>query len=245
MRYFTKEWYNDTLLAEVCFQMRSTSQADQFSEKHFKSLYEGQKKWFLKSEKVIAKQSKVKFDAVAAEAAFEASYNENLEFIKNNIPADILAKVADVRVLAMGSASYEVFHEITRFCGQVNRRCEAVKEDYDGEVEKLAEKLGWYKINCLNWILNAPISALERAENGNFVITTSPEYTDVSCKVTLSGAQSLLCTDELVGAAILHLEILPAGELLELNLLCMTAGGKSVEFSAQMTDIDVEDITNG
>ena len=245
MRYFTKEWYNDTLLAEVCFQMRSTSQADQFSEKHFKSLYEGQKKWFLKSEKVIAKQSKVKFDAAAAEAAFEASYNENLEFIKNNIPADILAKVADVRVLAMGSASYEVFHEITRFCGQVNRRCEAIKEDYDGEVEKLAEKLGWYKINCLNWILNAPISALERAENGNFVITTSPEYTDVSCKVTLSGAESVLCPDELVGAAILHLEILPAGEMLELNLLCMTKNGKSVEFSAQMTDIDVEDITNG
>jgi len=33
--------------------------------------------------------------------------------------------------------------------------------------------------------------------------------------------------------------------MLELNLLCMTAGGKSVEFSAQMTDIETEDITNG
>lgn len=245
MRYFTKEWYNDTLLAEVCFQMKSSSQADKFSEKHFNSLYEGQKKWFLKSEKVIAKQNKVKFDAEAAEAAFEENYNENLEFIKNNIPSDILAKVADLRVLAMGSASYDVFHEITRFCGQVDRRCEAVKAEYDAEVEKLAEKIGWYKINCLNWMLNAPICSAEGDGNGNFVIKTAPEYTDVSCKVTLSGAQSVLCPDELIGAAILHLEILPAGEMLELNLLCMTKGGKSVEFSAQMTDIETEDITNG
>lgn len=245
MKYFTKEWYNDTILAEVCFQMRSTSQADKFSEKHFKSLYEGQKKWFMRSEKLIAKQNKVKFDAEAAKAAFEANYNENLEFIKANIPADILAKVADVRVLAMGSASYEVFHEITRYCGQVNRRCEAVKEEYDGEVEKLAEKLGWYKINSLNWMLNAPIKAAEGDEDGNFIIKTSSEYTDIACKVTLSGAESVLSPDELVGAVVLHLEALPADELIEFNLLCTTAGGKSVEFSAKAADIEVEEIANG
>ena len=242
MRYFTKEWYNDTLLAEICFQMRSTSQAEKFSEKHFKSLYEGQKKWFMRSEKLIAKQNKVKFDSEAAEAAFEANHNENLEFIKQNIPSDILAKVADVRVLAMGSASYEVFHEITRYCGQVNRRCEAVKEEYDREVEGLAEKLGWYKINSLNWILNSPISAAEDSENGNFIITTSPAYTEIACKVTLSGARGALCPDELVGATILHLEILPDGEGLELNLLCMAKGGALVEFSAQASDVEVEEI---
>ena len=243
MRYFTKEWYNDTVLAEVCFQMRSTSHADKFSEKHFNSLYEGQKKWFMRSEKIIAKQNKVKFDAAAAEAAFAASYNENLEFIKKNIPSEILEKVADVRVLAMGSASYEVFHEITRYCGQVNRKCEAVKAEYDGEVEKLAERIGWYKINCLNWLLNAPVSAAEIGEEGNFVLTTSPDYTDIACKVTLSGAQEVLCPDELIGATVLHLELLPVGELLEFNLLCMTPSGKSVELSAKAVDIETEDVT--
>jgi hypothetical protein len=244
MRYFTKEWYNDTVLSEVCFQMRSTSHADKFSEKHFKSLYEGQKKWFMRSEKIIARQNKVKYDAEAAAAAFDASYNENLEFVKKNIPAEILEKVADVRVLAMGSASYDVFHEITRYCGQVNRKCEAVKAEYDREVEALAEKIGWYKINCLNWLLNAPISAAKSCDDGNFVLTTTPDYTDVACKVTLSGAQEILCPNELVGAAILHLELLPAGELLEFNLLCMTTEGKSVTFSAKAADIETENVTN-
>lgn len=242
MRYFTKEWYNDTVTSEICFQMRSTSQADKFSEKHFKSLYESQKKWFIKNEKVIARQNKVKFDAAAAEAAYEASYNENLEFVKANIPAEILEKVADVRVLAMGSASYDIFHEITRYCGQLNRRCEAVKVQYDEAVEKTAELIGWYKINSLDWILNSPISTVENAEDGKFIITTSPAYTEIGCKVTLFGAKVISLPEGLVGATVIHLELLPEGDGLELNLLCMTNGGELIDFSAQMSDVETEEI---
>ena len=242
MKYFTKQWYRDTILAEICFQMRSSSKAEQFSEKYFASLYEAQKKWFVKNEKRIAKHTKSQFDPAAAEAAFEENYNENLAFIKENLPAEILEKVADVRVLAMGSAGYDVLHAVTRFCGQVNRRCEAVKDQYDGEVEKLAEKMGWDKINALNMLSNAPIGSIEMREDGCCVIKTTAEYTDIACKVTLFSAKVALCDPSLVGATVLHHELLPSEDGLELNLLCQTPDFKSAEFSAVMEDLDIEEI---
>jgi hypothetical protein len=243
MKYFTKEWYKDTILAEMCFQLKHTSNAEKFSEKYFNSLYKAQKKWFIKNEKHTARFTKTAFDLAAAEAAFEANFNENLEFVKANIPAEILEKVADVRILAMGSASYDVTHAITRFCGQVNRRCEKVKEDYDAEVEKLAENIGWYKINSLNMLANAPIALAEGGADGNFILETSPEYTEIACKVTLISPEITERDENLVGAQILHFEILPEGDgKIALNLLCRTADEAFLSFSATAKDIEVEEI---
>ena len=243
MKYFTKEWYKDTILAEMCFQLKHTSNAEKFSEKYFNSLYKAQKKWFVKNEKRMAKFAKTSFDLSAAEAAFDANFNENLEFVKANLPAEILEKVADIRVLAMGSASYDVTHAITRFCGQVNRRCEKIKEEYDSEVEKLAENIGWYKINSLNMLSNAPITLAENDNDGNFTLETSPEYTEIACRVTLSSPEASEVDARLVGAQILHFEILPENEgKIALNLLCRTADDAFVFFAATAKDFEVSEI---
>ena len=239
MRYFTKEWYNDTLLADMCFQIKSSAGAEKFSEKRFESLYKAQKKWFVKNEKRVAKFNKTPFDQNASESAFEASFNENLEFVKKNLPEEILEKVADVRMLAMGSASYDITHAIVRFCGQVNRRCEAVQEEYDAEVEKLAERIGWYKINLLNMISNAPVASIEESDD-TLTLRTSPDYTEVACEVRFTAPQVSVCDENLVGARILHFEILPLeGEKVEFNMLCSTDEGKSRLFSATASDFDI------
>ena len=243
MRYFTKEWYNDTLLAEMCFQIKKTSRASKFSESFFQYLYKAQKKWFINNQKHVARFSKVKFDLAAAEAAYDANYNENLEFVKANIPQEILEKVADVRVLAMGSASPEITDEITRFCGKINRKCEKVSEDYDEQVEMLAERIGWYKVNSLNKLANAQIVETKE-EDGAFIIRTSPEYTDIACEAVLKNAAVAEADERLVGAVVLHFEILPADKegFVELNLLCRAEDDKSVLFSAVAEDVDCEEI---
>lgn len=243
MRYFTKEWYHDTILAEMCFQIKKTSRASKYSEVFFQYLYKAQKKWFINNQKHIARFNKVPFDLAAAEADYEANYNENLDFVKNNLPTEILDKVADIRVLSMGSATPEIVDEITRFCGQINRRCEKVTEDYDMHVEKLAESIGWYKINSLNKLANAPIAEMKE-ENGSFMIHTSPEYTDIACQVVLSGAEVAERDERLIGATILHFEILPAEKegFVELNMLCRTPDDKSALFSATARDIECEEV---
>ena len=240
MKYFTKEWFDDTVLAGMCFQIRKSAKAEAFSEKYYLSLYKDQKKWFIKNEKYIAKHNKVKFDPAVAEAAFEANNQENLDYIKANLPSEILNKVADIRVLALGSASAEVTDAITRFCGNVNYRCEKVAEEYHSEVEKLADKLGWDKINLLDHLLNSAVELCQADENGNFAFATSAEYTGVPCRVDLIGARVTKCDEGLIGSAVANVEILPSesGALI-FSALCQKLDGTMIEFSAEMQDIEV------
>ena len=240
MKYFTKEWFDATILAGMCFQIKKSTKAETFSEKYFLSLYKDQKKWFVKNEKFIAKHNKVKFDLAAAEAAFDANYNENLDYVKANLPENILKKVADVRILALGSATSAITDEITRFCGGVNRLCEKVVDDYDQEVEALAEKLGWERINLLKKLSNSAIELCQAEGNGNFAFATSAEYTGVPCRVDLMGAKVIQCDDGLVGSAVAHYELLPAenGRLI-FSALCQNLDGTLLEFSAEMDDLEV------
>ena len=240
MKYFTKEWYADTILADMCFQLHSSSKAAKLDEKYYLSLYNTQKKWFVRSEKFLAKHNKVKFDLAAAEAAFEASHKENLDYVKANLPLDILEDVADIRVLALGSATREITDRIVRYCGQVNQRCEKVTAEYESEVEKLAGEIGWTEINMLNRLTNSAIEVAEMDENGNFVFATSKEYTGVPCRADFIGAKVLNCDEGLVGSAVAHFEILRGeGDSLVFSALCQKLDGTLIEFSAEMNDIEV------
>lgn len=240
MKYFTKEWFSDTILAEMCFQIRKSAKAATFSEKYHNSLYKEQKKWFVKQEKFIAKHNKVKFDLAAAEAAFEANFYENLAYVKANIPEEILNRVADIRVLALGSAEGEIVNEITRFCGSVNARCEAVTEAYNTEVEKLAENIGWEKINLLARLIGSKIELCEAYDNTNFAFATDKEYTGVPCRVDLIDAKVTKRDEGLVGSAVANIEILPGEDgSLTFSALCQKLDGTMLEFSAEMKDFDV------
>ena len=239
MKYFTKEWFADTILAGMCFQVRKSSKASKFSEKYYLSLYKEQKKWFVKNEKFIAKHNKEKFDLAAAEAAFEANYNENLEYVKANLPESILSRVADVRVLALGSAESDIVDDITRFCGQVNARCERLTDDYKEELATLGESVGWAKLNTATNLLNSAIEKCE-CDGNNFVFATSAEYTEVACRVDLIDAKVKVCDEGLVGSAVAAFELLPAenGEII-FSALCQKLDGTLIEFSATAKGIEV------
>lgn len=243
MKYFTKEWYADTLVADMCFQIKKSSKAEKFNEKYFLSLYNAQKKWFVRMEKYKAKQNKVKFDAnavIAAEKAYEASHQENISFVKENLPQSILERVADIRVLALGSAAYDVTDDIVKYCGQVDRRCERVVEEYEAQLEPLAERYGWEKVNTVSHIQNSAIELCVGDGNGNFAFATSKEYTGVPCRIDLIGAKVLRADDGLVGSAVAHYELLPLEDgRLYFAALCQKLDGSLIEFEAEMTDFEV------
>ena len=74
MKYFTKEWFDDTILAGMCFQVRKSAKAETFSEKYYLSLYKDQKKWFVKNEKYIAKHNIETVDLGVAVISMHAPY---------------------------------------------------------------------------------------------------------------------------------------------------------------------------
>lgn len=243
MRYFTAEWYRDTVLAEMCFQLRKTQKAVVFSEDFFQKLFKTEKKAYLKHSKRVAKFEKTEFDTSKAERKFEQSYLENLEFVQSNLPQSILSQVKDVRVLALGSADYDTAQEITRFCGQVNRRCEHVCDEYDKQLEKIAENIGWLKINSLNMLIGAPISSIALSD-GAITVTTSSEYTGIAARVVLKNANVAESNENIVGTVIQKHELIYDDGTLSFGLLCIDECGEPQVFSAKMSDIEIEEIHN-
>ena len=76
MRYFTKQWYNEGLVAEMCFQLRKTEKAGELSERFFEKLYEIEKRAYLKHSKRVSKFEKRRFDPVAAAEEFDSNQSD-------------------------------------------------------------------------------------------------------------------------------------------------------------------------
>lgn len=247
MKYFTKEWYHDTLVAQMCFQIRKDARAAKYSDKYFESLYASQMSWFAKHMKRTARHTKTLFDRSAAEAEFRANYEENLHFLQSALPAELLDKVADLRILALGCAEQDILLEITRYCGQINRKCEKVYDCYEAENESLAKTLGWVKINSLNKLSNAPIVSVDTSSANLWTIQTSPEVTEIACKLTLIDPEATASSvNDLTDSTILYFELLPTedGKRMIFSLLCEQSEGELIEFSAEISDLEIEENTN-
>ncbi len=188
MRYFTKEWYNDTMVADMCFQLRKTERAAVYSDAFFERLYAVEERAYTKYLKRAARAMRSKLDADAAKAEFAANYKENLEFVKANLSEDILADVKDIRVLALGSATHDIAMRITRFCGKKNRTCESVERAYDNASEEADEAIGADAANALS-ILNGSLIEDVTVKDDSVEIAFSSTESSRSAIILLEGAR--------------------------------------------------------
>ena len=76
------------------------------------------------------------FDIEQARKNFRAGYKCNLKKLKENLPQDILTKVADIRVLALDYSSAQVKKEIAQYCKNNKKTVEKASKDYWKEYKK-------------------------------------------------------------------------------------------------------------
>jgi len=238
MKYFTPAWYNDTVVSEIYTQLRKTQNAAEFSEKFYEKLRKIEQRAFLRYSKRIARFNREKLDVDAVLKQFDANYEENLAFIKVNLPEDILTKVKDIRVLALGSAEYDVAAQIERFCGEVSRRCRAIESSYDEQLQEVANVVGRTTVNLLDALVGSSVASI-KTEDDCITIVASPENADVSYTVDLTGGAVLSTRDNVMGALIVQHELTIDGDKLAFGLLCLdeSSNAFSVEFSAQSVSI--------
>lgn len=244
MKYFTKEWYNNTVVAEMCFQLRKSGKAAVFSEKYFEKLYSVEKKAYLRFAKRLAKVERRKFDEAEASLAFDTNYKDNLEFVGKNLPREIIDDVADIRILALGTVTYDMADRIVRFCGQVNRKCESIDRNYTDSLEDIAEKLGWETVNRLDMLFNAPVSSVED-KDGTLTLRTSHVNTGVACKVTLCKAKIETMDENVLGSTVLRHELVELSDSDKkycFSLLCSDENGKLGEMSIASDTVDIEEV---
>lgn len=242
MRYFTKEWYNDSVVSEMCFSFRKTEKAAVFSDKFFEKLYAIEEKAYLKHCKRAAKFEKRKFDAEASRSEFASNYEENLKFVKENLPEEILSDIADLRIIALGSVTYEMANRITRHCGQLHNKCEAARRRYDEATDDVTEKMGGSIPRLFSFLAGSPVSTLSSTD-GFTVLTTSHEYTGTALRVSLGASETITCDDGIKGATILQYELLSAeSDKIEFSILACAEDSSLCELTIIADTVEIEEI---
>lgn len=234
MKFFTLDWYHDTLVSQVCFSLRKSFRAAKMNERFFESLYKSEKKKYIQSMKFVCKYSKTPFDLKKAEEDFQKNYQNNLEFVKT-FPYEITGKIADIRIFALGVVTYDMFDDITRYCGQINRKCEKVKRDYEDHIDSLGEELGWDKLDGLSKLGEAEITDLKLCGDDLFIISET-NYVEM----TLYN-EAKQPPERLVQATVLANELHKDEDTdkLTLSLLCEDLNGEIFEETLYFDDFQI------
>lgn len=233
MKFFTEEWYHNTLISQMCFSIRKSGRASTLSDKFFEKLYKTEMSFYVKHLKRAAKFNRTSFDKTAAENEFDQNYKDNLEFVKT-LPDEILNDIADIRVFALGTVSYEVANTLTRYCGKLDRICQAVQEKYDDSLEEIAKIIGWTPINMLNMIVDEEITYVEQV-NGALEISTD------KCVIKLSDATA---DEKIKNATVIAFELGRDDDTsgLYLGFLCESADGTLFDETVTFSAIEVAEL---
>ncbi len=241
MRFFTKEWYNDTLIADMCFQLRKNESASVFSERFFERLYAVEERAYIKYYKRNAKATRTNFSKDDAAREFASNYKENLEFVKANLPEDILADVKDIRVLALGTATHDIAMRITRFCGKKNRLCENAERNYNNASEEADERVGGAVVRRLLSLIGAQIISLDAADDGDVSLTFASVETGKSEKLILKDAVLTESDGDVSGSVIVKYELLTTeDEGFEFSLLLLSDSSSLLTVTYKAASIETE-----
>lgn len=158
MRYCTKEWYWTMQNTDIHLLLRVNKKAEEFSEIFYCELYakklaECIELWkgcsevkadqlFFESqfqnkedfEQALREYKPPVFDPEQTKREFAAQHRREIKRLRESLPKEILDKTADVRVLALDTASAEVKRLITAFCKENERKVQrAFKELHKAE----------------------------------------------------------------------------------------------------------------
>ena len=228
------------MIADMCFQLRKNESAATFSEKFFERLYTVEERAYAKYCRRQARAAKIGFDKNASRLEFAKNYEDNLAFVRANLPEDILADVKDIRVLALGTATHDVAARITRFCGKKNRLCEAAEREYNNASEEADEMIGGAVAHRLLSLIGAEISSVTcNGENATFIFTPAESAESKQFSLKSARLASEGC-DDLVGAAVIKYELLIANEGgFEFSILALGKDSSVLEASYHTSGIEI------
>ena len=116
MKYFTKNWYNTCQNSGWHLNMSVSKNADEFNEEYYRDLYTRRRRAFVKEQKEVAEVLGEEFSKVKAEVEFMNRHEATVKCMEESIPREILAEVADTRVLALDIATKEVRQKLKAWC---------------------------------------------------------------------------------------------------------------------------------
>lgn len=220
MKYFTKEWYNDSLVADMCFQLRQTEKAFEYSDKFYEKLYAVEEKAYIRYRKRELKALKQSMTVEEIKKEFCKNTESNLEFVKSNLPDEILSEIADVRILALGSVTSDMHVKITKYCGRLNSKCQSAERRYEEESDEAFERIDGKTSKILSDLAGAELISIDQ-DTGKITLELSNDYSDIS--FTLTNANATEENAFVKGSFVVKPELIYNEEKkFEFSLLCIT-----------------------
>ena len=129
MRYLTKEWYHTMTDSGLGIQLRADDRAAVFSEEFFRCLWEKKCGDMLAMREDVCYEYDMPWDEEDERRYFEENYRREEEIFRTRTPAKILSKVADIRVLALGLCTEEVYRDFKDYRALCEKWTEKTMEE--------------------------------------------------------------------------------------------------------------------
>ena len=129
MRLLTKEWYQTMTDSGLGVQLVSDDRAAVFSEALYQQLREEKLHQWLDDQRELRAYLEEPYDEAAERQSFAELHSRELEEFQTRTPAQILAKVADIRVLALGLCTEEVYRDFEDYRALCRKWTEKTMEE--------------------------------------------------------------------------------------------------------------------
>ena len=240
MKYLTKQWYCDIQRTSYYYRFHVSKKAEVFSEEYFLYLYKKRLREHKIWCKELAKEECEIYNEMEAIADFERMYANALLEAKENIPKDIILKVADLRILALSIVSSDIYRELKDYCKFLDNQTKKAMEEYYIYYKQIKESLpaGIQNLNMHDCeITDASFDGNDFVMN----IDSDSGYVEIS-KLVLRNAKIIQHIENLVGATWLYNEVYLVDGQYELHILFLTKNWESLGEITILID-DVKYIT--
>ena len=129
MRLLTKEWYQTMTDSGLGVQLVTDDRAAVFSEALYQQLREEKLHQWLDDQRELRAYLEEPYDEAAERQSFAEFHSRELEEFQTRTPAQILAKVADIRVLALGLCTEEVYRDFEDYRALCRKWTEKTMEE--------------------------------------------------------------------------------------------------------------------
>lgn len=115
MKLLTKAWYQTMQDSGLGVQLRADERAAVFSEELFQTFWQKKLSDMLAMREDICYEYDIPWDEEEETRYFENNYRREMEIFQTRTPERILAKVADIRLLALGFCTREVYDDLKEY----------------------------------------------------------------------------------------------------------------------------------
>ena len=237
MKYMTKQWYMDmqreTLLP---YDLQADACAEQFSEKIFRKLYAQKKAEFLAERLELAPYLGKTFDPKVETRRFAQNYVDKKRRLLSDLPQEILNKVADVRVLALGYCTECVYALSQEFLEKNRVAYRSVIQAYDDYINSELKDIPFINENFHDGV----VKSLRRKGNALVLEFDDPEGALSHGRIVFRNATVLQQDGRLCGAYWLYKELYKNAGGYEIHAL-LWRQWKLMDFIVQCSDVEVVD----